>query len=82
MKLSLKAFMVSLAIANVAYAMDEATHREPSVSPISLELVIEEHDAATKNDSKKSNSITVQEVRRLTLYAIAEKQLVGTKKNQ
>jgi hypothetical protein len=89
MKLSLYAFVVSLTIANLANGME---HREPS--PITVEELLAKHDATAtekggkpapvtvaqkKEDPKKANNLTSQEVSRLTLYAIAEKRLGANK---
>lgn len=91
MKLSLYALMLCGTISTLSYGM----HHEQSVSPVSLEELLAEIEAATADKSaktapvtvaqkkeypKKANTLTSQEVCRLTLYAIAEKRLVGTKK--
>lgn len=51
------------------------------MSPVRLEKLENTPTAPLSHDiQKKANTLTSQEVSRLTLYAIAEKRLVGTKK--
>lgn len=51
------------------------------MSPVRFEKLENTPTAPLSHDiQKKANTLTSQEVSRLTLYAIAEKRLVGTKK--
>jgi hypothetical protein len=91
MKLSLYGFVVALIIANIAYGME---HREPSPIALEELIQAHDPQMSEKaapvavpaaapqkkqKEINKSNTMTVQEVCRLTLYAITEKRL-GAKK--